>query len=367
MGNDISAGHTYSSTSPNNAVTASNLNEHVNGATLKPTAISARTAKSPVLGAEELLINDGGVLKKATVNTLSNYIFPDGSIDKTKLTPDVVHGQTEKASPTDDDEILIYDDASATLKKASFGSLAAQPLGGARGVIIKSASDSTLTISVSAIVLLNAIGGGARHIGPSTQTVNIGNEGANGLDSDGGAAANTWYYIWGISDGTNFRGLLSTSATAPTMPSGFAYKLLLGTVRTDSSSDFVPFSQLGNQVYTGRVQVLENTGPINVNTLQSLSIGDAVPPIAIACTGQGYTEDADPNDWGMAIAGNAAGVGLALFALDALGTATVWFGGRRTYSYDNIPILTPQVIYWTAKRTGDVSNIDITGYTLNLH
>ncbi len=108
MGNDIAAGHTYSSTSPNNAVTASNLNEHVNQRRLADRDQRA-VGEVALLGAEELLNNDGGTLKKATVNTLATFIYPDASVDKEKLTPDIIHGQTTKASPTNSDEILIWD------------------------------------------------------------------------------------------------------------------------------------------------------------------------------------------------------------------------------------------------------------------
>ena len=48
-------------------------------------------------------------------------------------------------------------------------------------------------------------------------TVDITVSGVNGLDT-GSEAASTWYYIWVIYNGTTVAGLLSTSATAPTMP-----------------------------------------------------------------------------------------------------------------------------------------------------
>jgi hypothetical protein len=365
MGNDIAAGHTYSSTSPNNAVTASNLNEHVNGATLKPTAISARTAKATLAGAEEFLINDGGTLKKATANALATFAYPDESVDEDKLSPAAIHAQTEKASPTNSDEILLWDAVDSTLKKTSFGSLAEQPLGGVRGLRIQWASNSTLTISVSAILLLNTTGGGARHISPGSPTVNIETDGVNGLD-EGEETPATWYYVWGISNGTNFRGLLSTQATSPAMPTGYTFKMLLGVVRNNGSGHFAPFWQYGNNVFCERIKVLNNVEPGNVNMLEPLGISAAVPPNAISCKAIGYTEDSDPNDWGMMLAGNAAKVGASIFALDAMGGATDWFEGKRIFSFADIPLLTAQTLYWTAKRPDNISNIDITGYTLNL-
>jgi microcystin-dependent protein len=66
MGQDILAGHTYDETEAGAEVNFTNLNAHVNNATLKETVISARTAKSPVALTDLLLISDGA-LKKATL------------------------------------------------------------------------------------------------------------------------------------------------------------------------------------------------------------------------------------------------------------------------------------------------------------
>jgi len=61
--------------------------------------------------------------------------------------------------------------------------------------------------------------------------------GAGGLDT-GSLANNTWYYIWVIaksSDGT-IAGLLSTSASSPSMPSGYDVKRRIGACRTNGSA-----------------------------------------------------------------------------------------------------------------------------------
>ena len=64
--------------------------------------------------------------------------------------------------------------------------------------------------------------------------------GVNGRDA-GSEAADTWYYIWLIKQTASpftVAGLLSTSSTSPTMPSGYTHKRLIGAVRNDGSSDF---------------------------------------------------------------------------------------------------------------------------------
>lgn len=58
----------------------------------------------------------------------------------------------------------------------------------------------------------------------------INNSGANGLDT-GTKASHTWYNVWVIADSTDsVSGLLSTSASEPTLPAGYIYKAYIGAV-----------------------------------------------------------------------------------------------------------------------------------------
>jgi hypothetical protein len=70
--------------------------------------------------------------------------------------------------------------------------------------------------------------------------------GNGGLDT-GAKAINTWYHVFVISkaDGTT-DALFSTSATAPTMPSGYVNKRRLGSIRTDASGNIKTFIQTGD-------------------------------------------------------------------------------------------------------------------------
>lgn len=73
--------------------------------------------------------------------------------------------------------------------------------------------------------------------------------GANALDT-GAIAASTWYSVWVIWNGTTTAGLLSLSATAPTMPTGYTYKARIGWIRTDGTANKYPLSfiQTGKKV-----------------------------------------------------------------------------------------------------------------------
>jgi len=126
-------------------------------------------------------------------------------------------------------------------------------------VVLKTSGDSTVTLYGVSV------------------TADITVSGANGLDT-GSEASDTWYYLWLIYNGTTVAGLLSTSATAPTMPSGYTYKALVSAVRNNGSSNFVPYTQEGMTLdYSSSVSVLAG-GTATVET--AISLLTTVPAIA---------------------------------------------------------------------------------------
>lgn len=110
-------------------------------------------------------------------------------------------------------------------------STTAQPPPGSsfKALVIKTASTTTFTIAADFVVVTD--GTNFQSL-PISVTVNMGTTGANALDT-GTIAAATFYSIWVIAktDGT-VAGLASTSATSPTMPSGYTYKARVGWTRT---------------------------------------------------------------------------------------------------------------------------------------
>ena len=115
---------------------------------------------------------------------------------------------------------------------------------------------------------------------------------ANGLDT-GALAISTWYSLWVIWNGTTTAGLMSLSATAPTLPSGYTHKARAGWVRTDASGNKYPlkFMQLGRSVYyapaagsnlTAVPQAATGTAGTVGTTLVSVSLNNYVPPTASA-------------------------------------------------------------------------------------
>lgn len=77
-------------------------------------------------------------------------------------------------------------------------------------------------------------------------TVDLTTTGAGGMDT-GSRPTNSIFWIWGISNGTAISAIASLSSTAPTLPSGYVYKIRLGAARTDASQNLFRFLQAGNR------------------------------------------------------------------------------------------------------------------------
>lgn len=115
-----------------------------------------------------------------------------------------------------------------------------------------SATGTSANVSVSAdeIVVENASNAYKTLRAVSLTVAGVSSGVANGLDT-GALAASTWYSVWVIAkaDGTT-AGLLSLSATTPTLPSGYTFKARVGWIRTDGRGNKYPlsFKQFGRSV-----------------------------------------------------------------------------------------------------------------------
>lgn len=113
-----------------------------------------------------------------------------------------------------------------------------------------SASGTTANVSVSADEIVVESAANSYKVLRGVALVVAGTAvGANGIDV-GALAINTWYSVWVIWNGATVAGLLSLSATAPTMPGGYTHKARVGWIRTDASGNKYPlaFKQSGRTV-----------------------------------------------------------------------------------------------------------------------
>jgi hypothetical protein len=163
------------------------------------------------------------------------------------------------------------DAAGRVLLNAALGSVGGI---GYSALTVETSSAAGLSITATAIALLDSAGNVHRATSVSL-SANIAVSGANGLDA-GAEASDTWYSIWVIYNPATatLAALLSTSATSPTLPSGYTYKARVGWVRNDGSA-FRQFVQKGNRVQnTGAVTVLETYSDIDD---AEISIAEFVP------------------------------------------------------------------------------------------
>lgn len=119
--------------------------------------------------------------------------------------------------------------------------------GESRGLMANWVNSTTVRIRCDEIILKTS-GGDCVILGSVDETIDITADGAGGLDT--GEPAAGWYYHWLIYNPTtsDVAGLLSTSASAPTLPSGYTYRALIGAVRRNSSNLFEQFLQRGRNV-----------------------------------------------------------------------------------------------------------------------
>lgn len=222
------------------------------------------------------------------------------------------------------------------------------------------ATNNKLSITADELILKNSAGAAVLMTNVSV-TADITVSGAGGLDT-GSETSNIFYYAWVIWNGTTVNGLLSTSSTAPTMPSGYTHSALVSFVRNDGSSNFLQIHQRGD-FYQFKTQQQVLSGGTS-GTWVSISTTAVVPPIAksvqllVAKTsgtaaGQ-YTGSVAPNNSG-------TGAQLNVIAYTPNTTAQTWYGAGE------LMLEWPEnagLIYYTNSGGGGNTSVYINGMRL---
>lgn len=186
------------------------------------------------------------------------------------------------------------------------------PVASFSGLSVKVASNTTVAVAATYVTVSN---GTSTLTVPVSATCDLGTNGAvNSLDT-GTIAANTWYYMYAISDGSTNGTLASTSSTSPTMPSGYTYKARIGAVKTVSgSAQLLGTWQFGKRAQyvvglaqtTARQAAASTTskqGDITVPTWVGVQVRGAtspVPPTATILYGGLTIKDGSATYFGMA-------------------------------------------------------------------
>lgn len=215
--------------------------------------------------------------------------------------------------------------------------------GASRGLVIQSngaAPNTKLDIAADE-VLLRSEAGLYQLTSAFSAFVDITVSGLGGGDGFT-EAAGTWYYIWLVGNGLDVGGLLSLSATAPNLPSGFEYRALLGAVFNDGGSNFRRMWQAGRRVFAAPQTIIG----ADVVVYTSLSVASAVPAIARTVTGLASVPS-----------------GILSLAGDANGVGELEFSPGTGDNYFELPLMTPQNVYYTTSAIA-AATLVVSGFTL---
>jgi hypothetical protein len=100
----------------------------------------------------------------------------------------------------------------------------------------------------------------------------VAGSGNGALDTGSALAASTWYHVFLImrTDTGAVDVLISTSATAPSMPGNYSKKRRVGSIKTNASSQIIGFSQVGDQFLWNNTPAWDVTG-LAVSTTPTLA------------------------------------------------------------------------------------------------
>lgn len=124
--------------------------------------------------------------------------------------------------------------------------------------------------------------GTPRRVAPVDVTIDINVSGSNGLDT-GIKSAGTWYHIWVISGPhAPAEGLLSASASNPTLPAGYTFKAYVGAIYNNSGNQFALYLQNDKLVWAATTYPLAMSAFPLAPT--SVDLSASVPSTAISVT-----------------------------------------------------------------------------------
>lgn len=243
--------------------------------------------------------------------------------------------------------------------------------GSAKNLVVKNNGASpTVAVDIAVDeVLLKDANGLPYLAGSVLVTANIGTAGANGLDT-GALTAATWYYVWVIYDAVNnvVAALLSTSATAPTLPGTYTFKALVGTVHAGivggSTTDFMTFYQVDREVWLDDTAVF--TAKTGVTAWTAVAGADLtvlqalVPPIAKEASGNmGCSAN---NNGGMAVGADANALGASAMNGTPIAATTLSYTLASGW---RCPLKTAQTVYYLmANTTAATYRLSVRGYRI---
>jgi hypothetical protein len=218
------------------------------------------------------------------------------------------------------------------------------------------------TMTADEIVVKTALGGAIRLLTSFSQTINLANVGANGMDT-GSAPASGFVALYAIyNPTTSTAALLATNATAAVapnvygganMPSGYTASALVSVWPTNSSSQFIVGSQYDRTINFAATGVYSGTGSVSLATINLAGI---VPKNAKSASGS------------VSITVTTSGISsFNIFSQTATGSSTIVLsvntgsstGGGNSNNFPKFPILTSQTWYISSTQGATISNMNV--------
>jgi hypothetical protein len=227
-------------------------------------------------------------------------------------------------------------------------------------LVVKYVSATQVDIDADAAVLFDG-SGNSKRFASLNETLAITSSGANGLDT-GSEGSSRWYHIWAIgkTDGT-LDGLLSESAAAPTLPSGYTYKGYLGAVYNDASSNFVDFSQRGRLVGTSRDLTTNQVLSGGTQTsYTAISLAAAIPPTATAVFIEGGISTSTHNGY---VSFAADGAGSTAVGAQSIISSTAAVNGTVQLNAGAVVLSTAQQIKYLKGGTNVQAHANVIGWS----
>ena len=300
-----------------------------------------------------------------TDNTINGADLIDNTLNGSKVTDNTVTVGKVSATGTASNSTYLRGDGtwgtpSITTANAILGSY--------KGLTITTPADNqSVTITADHVTVVGNTFD-ARILSTVSLTVNLDVSGANGLDN-GAIAANTGYFLYVIDNGATTAGLASASATAPVMPSGYTYKLLVGWCTTDNTAtpfNIEEFTQVDDEyVWTipqrGVTSFASsaNTQTLNFAAGGSLSYAIVPPSIAKVVLGKAYISGGTGLYWSPKTFSN----GLTVNNEVSLYETGMQYGSATGQSY-RIPLVESQRIYWQLDGAQGTAQIWVSGFVM---
>lgn len=195
--------------------------------------------------------------------------------------------------------------------------------------------------------------------------------GPGGLDV-GAETANTWYYVYVISDGTNVNAVISTSNIVPDLTNlgAYVYQGLASILRNDNSSNIVKYYQRGRDFYvTQQVWIDPASVTTSYNAITSgVNLNTLIPPSVKTVTGNMGGSASATVDIELWIAGDNTGMGQqSLMGNTGSSGATTFNNFRRNWgSFVRVPIINPASpsLFWVGNANDAHRRVEITGYSI---